>query len=403
MRAEVDILSMSATPIPRTLNMALNKLRDISTITTPPPGRLPIITEVRQFSWELIAEAVEEELSRGGQVYVLHNRVKTIDSLAARLTERLPKARVVVTHGQLPPDTLEERILAFKEGAYDVLVSSAIIENGIDLPNANTLIVDHAEHFGLSQLYQLRGRVGRGKRQAYAYFLYHNNTLKLDAKKRLRAIVEASEVGSGFEVAMKDLEIRGAGDILGSSQSGAINTIGVSHFVRLLNNTVDEMKRGDTKKEEVVEADVSIELPITAVLPGQYISDVKEKIRTYQRLSAADTHENVAAIRSALEAEYGPLPKEAKALLKIIGLKIDSKAAGVTAIKVGHMAARRREAHITLGPGCGPGHVAAALSANPNWSISGKNLKIQVPHLGADILRGISETIVAMKSPITSV
>ena len=174
----------------------------------------------------------------------MHNRVRTIDDMAAKLRTLIPRARIVVTHGKLNPDDLEKRILDFKEGKYDVLVSSTIIENGIDLPNANTLIVNQAEKFGLAQLYQLRGRVGRSKTQAYAYFLYHMERLPLDAKKRLRAIVEASELGAGFQIAMKDLEIRGAGDILGANQSGAINIVGVSHFVRMLNQAVEDLKAG---------------------------------------------------------------------------------------------------------------------------------------------------------------
>ncbi len=235
LRAEVDILTLTATPIPRTLNISLNGLRDITTITTPPPGRLPIITEVRRFGYSLIREAILTEIARGGQVYFLHNRVQTIDDMADKLRSLVPEAKFVVTHGKLGSAELEDRIMMFKDGKYDVLVSSTIIENGIDLPNANTLIVNNAERFGLAQLYQLRGRVGRSRRQAYAFFLYNQQKLPLDAKKRLRAIVEASELGSGFQIAMKDLEIRGAGDILGVSQHGSINVVGVSHFIRMLN------------------------------------------------------------------------------------------------------------------------------------------------------------------------
>jgi transcription-repair coupling factor (superfamily II helicase) len=193
-----------------------------------------VITEVRKYSVSLVREAILREIKRGGQVYVLHNRVQTIDSFADQLREMIPEAKFGVAHGKLGAGDLEDRIMAFKEHKYDVLVSSTIIENGIDLANANTLIVNTAEKFGLAQLYQLRGRVGRGKTQAYAYFLYHGQRLKLDAKKRLRAIVEASDLGSGFQIAMKDLEIRGAGDILGANQHGVINVVGVAHFVRML-------------------------------------------------------------------------------------------------------------------------------------------------------------------------
>ena len=259
------------------MNICLNKLREITTITTAPPGRLPVITEVRKYSERLVEEAIMKEIDRGGQVYLLHNRVQTIDTLAAKLSERMPNVRFVVAHGQLNPMDLEKRIMAFKSGEFDVLVSSTIVENGIDLPNANTLIVNSAEKFGLSQLYQLRGRVGRGKAQAYAYLMYHGQRLKLDAKKRLKAIVEASELGSGFQIAMKDLEIRGAGEILGASQSGAMNVVGVTHFLRMLNKAVKDLEAGKTSDDDEIK-EVSIELPINAYIPESYISASKDKI-----------------------------------------------------------------------------------------------------------------------------
>jgi len=285
LRAEVDVLTLTATPIPRTLNICLNKLRDITTITTPPPGRLPVITEVRKYSTNLIREAILRELKRNGQAYVLHNRVQTIDSFTDKLRSLIPEATFGVAHGQLGGTDLEERIMAFKEHQFDVLVSSTIIENGIDLSNVNTLVVNNAEKFGLAQLYQLRGRVGRGRAQAYAYFLYHGQRLKLDAKKRLRAIVEASELGSGFQIAMKDLEIRGAGDILSAKQHGVMNVVGVSHFIRMLNKAVEDLKAGITgEKDEDIIRDVSVELPIAAFVPDEYIVNSKDKINVYQRL-----------------------------------------------------------------------------------------------------------------------
>ncbi len=305
LRKEVDILTMTATPIPRTLNISLHGLRDITTITTPPPGRLPIVTEVRRFSLGLIKGVVEKELEREGQVYFLHNRVQTIEEMANKLRSLLPKARVVVTHGKLKPDELEKRIFAFKNGEFDVLVSSTIIENGIDLPNANTLIVNAAEKFGLAQLYQLRGRVGRSKTQAYSYFLYHMKRLPLDAKKRLRAIVEANELGAGFQIAMKDLEIRGAGDILGANQSGAIQTVGVSHFIRMLNQAVEDLKRGQKVTEEEGVPQVTIEIPLPAYIPDEYIVSSKEKISVYQKLASADTLEYLTDLRGELAQDYG--------------------------------------------------------------------------------------------------
>ena len=406
LRKQVDVLTMTATPIPRTLNMALNKLRDITTINTPPPGRLPIITEVRHFSWHLIKEAIERELKRKGQVYFLHNRVATIDGIAEKLSSLMPEAKFIVTHGQLRPDELENRVLDFKNGKYDVLVSSAIIENGIDLPNANTLIVNDAENFGLSQLYQLRGRVGRSRTQAYAFFLYNTRLLKPDAKKRLRAIVEASELGAGFEIAMKDLEIRGAGDILGANQSGAINVVGVSHFVRMLNQAVEDLKAGKkiSTGEEVkkTKADVTLEVPLSAFIPTNYISDTKEKIRAYQRLSSVDSAEELSDQKLELVEEFGHLPNEVLNLLKVIRLKLASRKAGVTAAKVGRISPRKREAILTLGENVKPGNIMSALAENPAWQISGDKLKIDVQDLGVDWVSGLQKTIEALAKEVKS-
>ena len=407
MRSRIDILTMTATPIPRTLNMALNRLRDITTITTPPPGRLPIITEVRHFSWQLIKNAIENEVARGGQVYFLHNRVATIEGIAEKLRSLLPKTKFVVTHGQLKADELENRILNFKSGKFNVLVSSAIIENGIDLPNANTLIVNDAENFGLSQLYQLRGRVGRSRTQAYAYFLYNTRHLKPNAKKRLRAIVEASELGSGFEIAMKDLEIRGAGDILGASQSGAINVVGVSHFVRMLNQAVEDLKAGkkiETGEEakKTAKADVNLEIPLSAFVPISYISDTKEKIRAYQKLSSVENEKDLVEQKHELVEEYGHLPPEVINLLKIIRLKLACRRAGVTTVKVGRNGPRRREAILTLGEKVKPANILSALAINPAWEITGDKLRIDAHKLGVDWVQGLQETIEALNKQVRS-
>ncbi|MFH0834398.1 MAG: transcription-repair coupling factor [Patescibacteria group bacterium] len=406
LRSQVDILTMTATPIPRTLNMALNKLRDITTINTPPPGRLPIVTEVRHFSWHLIREAIEKERARGGQVYFLHNRVATIEGIADKLRSLVPEAKFVVTHGQLKADDLENRILDFKNGEFDVLVSSAIIENGIDLPNANTLIVNDAENFGLSQLYQLRGRVGRSRKQAYAFFLYNTRHLKTDAKKRLRAIVEASELGSGFEIAMKDLEIRGAGDILGASQSGAINVVGVSHFVRMLNQAVEDLKAGKKLEtgEEAVEkkTDVNLELPLSAFIPTSYISDTKEKIRAYQKLSAADSLDDLAEQKRELTEEFGNLPLEVVNLLKVIRLKLACRKANVIGVKVGRVSPKKREAILVLGAKVRPGNILSALQENSAWQISGDKLRVDIGELGVDWLNGLQKTVEALAIEIRS-
>ena len=383
MRKEVDILTLTATPIPRTLNICLNKLRDITTITTPPFGRLPVITEVRKYSASLLREAILREVERKGQAYVLHNRVQTIDSFADKLRALVPEARFCVAHGKLGSGDLEERILSFTEHKYDVLVSSTIIENGIDLSNANTLIVNHAEKFGLAQLYQLRGRVGRGKKQAFAYFLYHGQRLKLDAKKRLRAIVEASDLGSGFQIAMKDLEIRGAGDILGANQHGVINVVGVGHFMRMLNKSVEDLKAGRVFDGDEEIDDVSVELPVAGYIPDEYISVAKDKINAYQRLSSADTLDYLKEVKQDMVEDYGKMPTELSNLFKIIELKILAKNAGILNVKAGPIPmSKDKEIVLHMSKRVKPANIMSLLEYNPKWVISGERLKINMRDLG---------------------
>lgn len=393
MRREVHMLTLTATPIPRTLNIALNKLRDISTITTPPPGRLPIITEVRRYSSGLIRDAILRELSRGGQVYFLHNRVQTIDGVADKLRALVPEARFQVAHGKLGSNDLEERILSFKDHRFDVLISSTIIENGIDLANANTLIVNNAERLGLAQLYQLRGRVGRGKTQAYAYFLYHGQRLKLDAKKRLRAIVEASELGSGFHIAMKDLEIRGAGDILGAKQHGAINVVGVSHFIRMLNKAVDDLKEGKVLQEEGPE-EVSIELPLTAYIPDTYIVNSKDKINAYQKMSAADNLDYLVEIREDLVHDYGKMPTEVLNLFRVLELKTLAKKAKLVSIKTDTTGLNQgREVVLHMSGLVRPENIANLLAFNYKWYISGTRLRARIEDLGMHWFDTLRESV----------
>ena len=374
MRSNVDILTLTATPSPRTLNLGLHKLRDISTITTPPPGRLPIITEVRKYSDALIKQAIEFELKRGGQIYVLHNRVETIDAFADKLRELIPSAKFVVGHGQLNPDELEKRIVAFKKGEYDVLVSSTIIENGIDLPKANTLVVNAAECFGLSQLYQLRGRVGRSKTQAYAYFLYHGQKLKDDARKRLRAIVEACELGSGFQVAMRDLEIRGAGEILGASQSGTMHTVGVSHYLRMLKAAVEDLKSG-RKGDIEEEINVEILLPVQAMLPSYYIPDEQERISVYQKLAGSEDEAILKEFEQDLKEEFGALPDPVENLFAILRLKIACRRGGVIRVKMEETGGKQ-EVVLTLHSGVTAKEIMGILQINPQWRISGSTLKV---------------------------
>ncbi|HLC76425.1 MAG TPA: transcription-repair coupling factor [Candidatus Peribacterales bacterium] len=395
MRANIDILTLTATPIPRTLNLSLHKFRDITTITTPPPGRLPIITEVRKYSDALVRQTILAEKKRDGQVYVLHNRVETIDAFAEKLRKLIPEATFVVAHGQLKPETLEERIMAFKDGKFDVLVSSTIIENGIDLPRANTLIVNEAEHFGLSQLYQLRGRVGRGKVQAYAYFLYHTQRLQDDAKKRLRAIVEASELGSGFQIAMRDLEIRGAGEILGGEQSGHMKTVGMSHFLRLLKQTVDEMQSG-AKADVAVEETIEINLPVEAYIPGFYIPDEQEKINVYQKLAGSEDESILAEFEQDLLEEYGEMPKQVISLFHILRFKMVCRRAGVTRVKA-EVKGKSNEIVLTIAARVQAEHIIPMLAKNPKWKVSGQTLRIDQKDLGEDWFMGLKADVEAMK------
>ncbi|MBD3327772.1 transcription-repair coupling factor, partial [Candidatus Peregrinibacteria bacterium] len=403
LKKEVHVLTLTATPIPRTLNFALNKLRDISTITTPPPGRLPIITEVRRYSQGLIREAILRELERGGQVYFLHNRVQTIDSVADKLRALVPEARFCVAHGKLGSSDLEERVMAFKDHKYDVLVSSTIIENGIDLANANTLIVNNAERLGLAQLYQLRGRVGRGKAQAYAFFLYHGQRLKLDAKKRLRAIVEASELGSGFQIAMKDLEIRGAGDILGAKQHGAINVVGVSHFIRMLNKAVDDLKAGKVIREEEPE-EVAIELPLTAYIPDTYIVNSKEKINAYQKMSAADNMEYLTEIREDLLEDYGRMPREVLNLFRVLELKILARNAKLVSIKAETIdGGRTKEIAMHMSGLVKPENIMNVLEHNNKWYISGTRLRAKIEDLGMHWFDELRDSVKCLAGSIKDV
>ena len=393
LRNHIDILTLTATPIPRTLNLSLNKLRDISTITTPPPGRLPIVTEVRRYGDQLIIDAITHEIARKGQVYYLHNRVETIESIAEKLRRLVPNVNFIVAHGQLNATDLEARIVEFKEGRAQVLVSSTIIENGIDLPNANTLIVDDAENFGLAQLYQLRGRIGRSKTQAYAYFMYQSRQLRLDAKKRLRAIVDASELGSGFQIAMRDLEIRGAGDILGINQHGSIRVVGTNHFLRMLNKTIEELQLGLGAAEKEEKPEVSIELPLEAFIPDKYIPDTKDKINVYQKLSSVDSLELLEEFRDDLIAEYGYFHKQVSNLFQILQIKILAKKAGVINVKAVTMGNAGKQIVLHLGISVTAEPIVNLLKYNPKWLISGDKLKIDIKQLGFNWAEGLKENI----------
>ncbi|GAC1464293.1 MAG: hypothetical protein PVSMB5_04870 [Ktedonobacteraceae bacterium] len=332
MRNEVDVLTMTATPIPRTLHMSLVNLRDMSVIETPPQERLPIRTTIREYDETLVREAILREIDRGGQVFFVHNRVQGIQIIAQKLQKLIPEARVAIGHGQMNEEQLERIMVGFSNGEYDVLISTTIIENGLDIPNANTIIVNNAAYFGLSQLYQLRGRVGRATQQAYAYFFYNKEArLTPIQEKRLRAIFEATELGAGFRIAMKDLEIRGAGSLLGAEQSGFMNTVGFDLYTKLLTEAVQELQG---KQAEAGTMTTSVDLPIDAYLPDDYIGDRTLKVNFYQRLANLTQPEQVETMEAELNDRFGAIPQPVKNLLAIIHLKTEAAQLGYEAISI---------------------------------------------------------------------
>jgi transcription-repair coupling factor (superfamily II helicase) len=312
MKADIDVLTMTATPIPRTLNIALHGLRDISLIETPPRDRLAIHTVVTPFSRKLIASAIKKELARDGQVYFIHNRVEDIDSIAGMIETWVRGARVAVVHGKMSSRALEKRMIDFIAKKYDVLVSTTIIENGIDIPLVNTLIVNRADRFGLAQLYQLRGRVGRSSRQAVAYFLVPPfSELTPLSKKRLKALQEFSQLGSGFRLAAKDLEIRGAGNFLGSQQHGCMEAVGFDYYMYLLEQTMKEQKG-----EKVDEVKAEINLKVNVRIPGEYLPQTNLRLSLYKRISSLESLEDMEKIRSEIGDRFGPLPQPVKNLVR---------------------------------------------------------------------------------------
>ncbi|HDT13251.1 MAG TPA: transcription-repair coupling factor, partial [Candidatus Aminicenantes bacterium] len=317
LKTSIDVLTLTATPIPRTLNMSLTGLRDISLIETPPRDRLAVHTVVTPFNAKLVAAAVRQELGRGGQVYVVHNRIEDIDKVAALVVKLVPQARVVAVHGRMPGPALERRMIDFVERRYDVLVSTTIIENGIDIPLVNTLIVDRADLYGLAQLYQLRGRVGRSARQAYAYFLVPPYLeLTPTARERLKALKEFSELGSGFRLAARDLEIRGAGNLLGHRQHGAMEAVGFEYYMRLLDEAVRKLK-GEPVEEESPEINLKIDIHV----PEDYLPQVNLRLNLYKRLASVEALEEIDRVREEIVDRFGPVPETIESLLRYGALK----------------------------------------------------------------------------------
>ena len=334
LRREVDVLTLSATPIPRTLNLALAGVRDLSLIETPPEDRLPIQTRVAEASAGLVRDAILRELDRGGQVFFVHNRVETIEAQAEQLRQLLPGVRIAVGHGQMPEGQLEKVMIAFAGGATEVLVCTTIIESGLDIPNANTIVIDRADTLGLAQLYQLRGRVGRSSRRAYAYLLYRRRERLSDvARKRLQAIFNASELGAGFQIALSDLEIRGAGNILGAEQHGHVAAVGFDLYTRLLAEAVEEQKAEfEGRPAEIERPGAVVDLPVDAHLPDSYVPDTAQKLELYRRLGRVRTAGELAAFRQELADRFGPTPQPVLRLLGVVELRMAAEAAGIASI-----------------------------------------------------------------------
>lgn len=320
LRAEVDVLSLTATPIPRTLNLALSGIRDISVIETPPINRLPIQTTVAPFNMDAAKNAILHEIKRGGQAYFVHNRVATIASITNKLKEVMPEVRFVYAHGQMPERLLAKIMDDFRHGKYDCLIASTIIENGLDNPNVNTLIVDNAGNFGLSQLHQLRGRIGRGQVQAYAYFYYNAGKLSGKALERLKTIAKHTELGSGYQIALRDLQIRGAGGVLSRKQHGHISAVGLTLYTKLLNRAVEDLRTGHQTHID----SITVDLPISAYLPENYIDNEAQRIKAYQQLSAIENKKELQEAQIELCDKFGKLPLEVLNLFKIFELKLNA-------------------------------------------------------------------------------
>jgi transcription-repair coupling factor (superfamily II helicase) len=331
LRATVDVLTMTATPIPRTLHMSLLGVRAISNLETPPADRLAVETRVTRFSDELLRHAIMRELNRGGQIYFVHNRIHDIQNVAHRLNQIVPEAQIDIGHGQMAEGELEEVMLRFVRGETDILLSTTIVESGLDIPNANTMFIDDADRYGLADLHQLRGRVGRYKHRAYCYLLVDEKThLSPEAARRLRAIEEFSQMGAGFALAMRDLELRGAGNILGTQQSGHIATVGYEMYCALLERAVRQLKKLPPRET----VDVNIDLPGEAYLPRNYVPDMRSKIDLYRRLAQLTTEAAVVDFAGELADRFGPVPAVVEHLLELARLRIWAHRWGVREIRL---------------------------------------------------------------------
>ncbi|MCH7712140.1 MAG: transcription-repair coupling factor [Chloroflexi bacterium] len=412
LRREVDVLTLSATPIPRTLNQALSGIRDLSTMDTPPEARLPVKTFVSEYSEDVIKEAILRELERNGQVFYLHNRVKTIDQTAAELAEMVPQARILVGHGQMPEADLEEVMLAFAAGEADVLVCTTIIESGLDLPNVNTLILDRADRFGLSQLYQLRGRVGRGEHRAYAYLMLpKGRRITEAAEKRIQAILEASELGSGFRIAMRDLEIRGAGNLLGSAQSGHIFDVGLELYSQLLQQAVEELKQqqGEGAAEDSLPSTElpRLELPLPARIPDSYMEHLPSRLAVYQRIARIKDRSEVEDLREELRDRFGPLPQDTENLLVLADFRVLAGSVGIESV-----VHQGESINLALGVPVGGARVPLQKALGPAARVGNQQIQLSMRQLGENWMsrltmiiqrfRAFQDSLQALAAPQTA-
>lgn len=410
MRTEVDVLTLTATPIPRTLYMTLTGVRDISTINTPPEERLPVVTHVGPYSPKLVRQAILRELERGGQVFFVHNRVQTINAMRAHLEKLVPEARITVAHGQMPENQLSERMEQFTRGEVDVLLSTSIIESGLDIPNANTLIVDRADTFGLAQLYQLRGRVGRGAQRAYAYFFRHNKRLPSpEGRQRLETIAENTQLGAGFNIAMRDLEIRGAGDILGTRQHGQIAAVGFYLYTRLLANAVQRLRKTEKipfasmppSLSAELSLPVNVDLPIPASIPADYVPDKTMRLLLYRRIAGLKSAGEIDALVEEFSDRFGPPPEQVHNLLYHLKLKLLAEKAGLASISAegGQLVLRFPDGNIPaplpdLGPYVRAGKTALWIPYTnlPNWQEELLSIVGKLEGLGQELVREMEET-----------
>ena len=384
LRKEVDILTLTATPIPRTLHMSLAGVRDMSTITTAPEERLPIKTFVSEFSDDLIREAILRELDRQGQIYFLHNRVNNIEYISEYLSDLVPNAQIGIAHGQMTEKELEKVMISFSEGLIDVLVCTTIIESGLDIPNANTLIINRADTFGLAQLYQLRGRIGRSSKRGYSYLLIpRRQSISETAEKRLKAMLSATELGSGFKIAMKDLEIRGAGNILGSEQSGHIHTVGYDLYTRLLSAAVEDLRKEQSNEGNSQDISykqsqqISVDLGIPASIPKEYIEDLTIRLNFYQSLTHIRNKEQINDFEKELKDRFGNFPIEVENLIFILKLKIETGLTGAQSIT-------KNGKQILIQFPYGLSNMKSILNRTigESWEIGNQQIRCQIDDLG---------------------